>query len=49
MSLKKQKKDKGLKFIEIKSAIGSREDLGRPTTTALENKEAFMNNLIQVR
>lgn len=34
-----------LTFIEIKSAIGSREDLGRPTTTAIENKENFMNYL----
>lgn len=32
-------------FIEIKSAIGSRDNLGRPTTSPLENKEAFMNNL----
>lgn len=30
-------------FIEIKSAIGARDDLGRPTTTAIENKENFMN------
>lgn len=34
-----------LSFIEIRCAIGSREDLGRPTTTALENKENFMNYL----
>ena len=32
-------------FIEILSSIGAREDLGRPTTTALENKENFMNFL----
>ncbi|NLP48504.1 MAG: phosphonopyruvate decarboxylase [Clostridiales bacterium] len=36
-------KDKeGPFFIELKAAIGSRENLGRPTTTPLENKEAFM-------
>jgi len=29
-------------FIEVKSAIGSRDDLGRPTTTPIENKTAFM-------
>lgn len=29
-------------FIEIKSAIGSRSDLGRPTTTPVENKTALM-------
>ncbi len=32
-----------LALIEVKSSIGSREDLGRPTTTALENKQNFMN------
>jgi len=34
-----------LSFIEIKCSIGAREDLGRPTTTAKENKEIFMKNL----
>lgn len=32
-------------FIEVKCSIGAREDLGRPTTTALENKKAFMKHL----
>lgn len=32
-------------FIEVKSAIGSRDDLGRPTTTPIENKTAFMTYL----
>ena len=32
-----------LSLIEIKSSIGAREDLGRPTTTAIENKENFMS------
>ncbi len=36
---------KGLIFIEIKTAMGAREDLGRPTTTAKENKINFMNFL----
>lgn len=31
-----------LSFIEVKCAIGARADLGRPTTTAKENKESFM-------
>lgn len=35
----------GLCFIEVKCAIGSRADLGRPTTTAIENKESFMKYL----
>ena len=30
-----------LTFIEAKSRIGARDDLGRPTTTAIENKNAF--------
>lgn len=34
-----------LSFIEVKSSIGAREDLGRPTTTALENKQSFMEHL----
>lgn len=31
-----------LTFIEIKVSLDSREDLGRPTTTAIENKQKFM-------
>lgn len=31
-----------LSFIEVKCSIGARDDLGRPTTTAIENKENFM-------
>lgn len=34
-----------LSFIEVKCSIGSRDDLGRPTTTALENKQNFMDYL----
>ena len=34
-----------LSFIEVKCSIGAREDLGRPTTTALENKQNFMKYL----
>ena len=34
-----------LTFLEIKCAIGAREDLGRPTMTAKENKENFMEGL----
>lgn len=36
---------KGPIFIEVESAIGSRDDLGRPTTTPVENKTAFMSYL----
>lgn len=35
----------GPTLIEIKVGINSREDLGRPKTTPIENKEAFMNFL----
>ena len=31
-----------LSFIEVKCSIGARDELGRPTTTAIENKKRFM-------
>ncbi len=34
-----------LSFIEVKCQVGARSDLGRPTTTALENKINFMEHL----
>lgn len=34
-----------LSLVEIKCSIGARDDLGRPTTTALENKQNFMDYL----
>lgn len=34
-----------LSFIEVKCSIGARDDLGRPTTKAIENKEEFMKYL----
>jgi len=34
-----------LSMIEVKCSIGARDDLGRPTTTALENKKNFMDYL----
>ena len=40
--LKLAKSRNELSLIEVKSSIGARDDLGRPTTTALENKENFM-------
>ncbi len=39
------KKRTELCFIEVKCSIGSRADLGRPTTTAKQNKESFMKNI----
>lgn len=41
-ALKKAKEANELSLIEVKCAIGARDDLGRPTTTAKENKENFM-------
>ena len=40
--LKAAKERDSLSLIEVKCSIGAREDLGRPTTTALENKQNFM-------
>ena len=38
-----------LSFIEVKCSIGARENLGRPTTTALENKKNFMEYLAKLQ
>lgn len=40
--LAESKAQSGLCLIEVKCSIGARENLGRPTTTARENKENFM-------
>ena len=42
IELKKAKAENRLSFIEVKCSIGARADLGRPTTTAIENKTNFM-------
>ena len=40
---KKQAKEKNmLSMIEVKCTVGARSDLGRPTTTAMDNKKIFM-------
>jgi phosphonopyruvate decarboxylase len=44
-ALEDAKKADHLCLIEVKCAIGARDDLGRPTTTALENKQNFMRFL----
>ena len=43
--LEKAKGRNEMSLIEVKCSIGAREDLGRPTTTALENKQNFMEYL----
>jgi len=49
IELKKAKDKFELSLIEIKCSISSRDDLGRPTTTPIENKIEFMKNLNDVR
>ena len=44
-ALQEAKERNALSFIEVKCSIGARDDLGRPTTTAKENKENFMRYL----
>ena len=44
--LEAAKSRRGLSLIEVKCSIGARENLGRPTATALENKEGFMGYLM---
>lgn len=44
-ALETAKKRNELSLIEAKCSIGAREDLGRPTTTAFENKQNFMDYL----
>lgn len=44
-ALEAAKEGKQLTFIEVKCALGARDDLGRPTTTPQENKAAFMDAL----
>lgn len=41
-ALETVKKNRQLSMIEVKCGIGARDDLGRPTMTALDNKAGFM-------
>lgn len=43
--LEEVKVQNGPVFVEVKVKKGNRKDLGRPTTTPLQNKEALMNYL----
>lgn len=47
--LEAAKNRSGLSLIEVKCSIGARDDLGRPTTTALENKNNFMAYLNELK
>ncbi len=44
-ALQQAKSGNELSLIEVKCSIGARDDLGRPTTTAIENKKNFAGNL----
>lgn len=48
IELKAVSNKKCLCFIEVKCSIGARDDLGRPTTTAIENKMNFMDYLSEL-
>lgn len=49
VELTEAKKRDELSLIEVKCSIGTRNDLSRPTTTALQNKQAFMEYLKGVK
>lgn len=46
--LQAAKERKKLSLIEVKCAVGSRHNLGRPTISSLQNKEGFMSYLKSV-
>lgn len=43
--LRKARENRELTFLEVKCAIGARENLGRPTTSPVENRDNFMELL----
>lgn len=47
--LAEAKQREGLSLIEVKCSIGARDDLGRPKTTAIENKQNFMEYIGQLQ
>lgn len=48
VALKEAKEKDVLTLIDVKCAIGARDDLGRPTSSAKENKEIFMEYLLSI-
>ncbi|MBQ4059405.1 MAG: phosphonopyruvate decarboxylase [Lachnospiraceae bacterium] len=48
IELAKVKNRNTLSMIEVKCSLGARENLGRPTTTAHENKECFMKYIAKL-
>lgn len=47
--LSEARKRKGPCFIEVKCALGARDDLGRPTESPVHNKRKFMEYLSSIR
>ena len=45
--LKNCKNKNELCFLEVKCSISSRSNLGRPTTTQIQNKNAFLETLFK--
>ena len=45
VALQQLEQMEGPVLLELRVKTGSRDDLGRPTTTPIENKQAFMNEL----
>ena len=39
------KDDKRVRLLEVKVKKGARKNLGRPTTTPIENKQSFMQSI----
>ncbi len=46
--LRDSKQRHGLSMIEVRCALGARSDLGRPTTTPVENRQSFMKYLSEL-
>ena len=46
-AIKKAIESGQLSLIEAKVAVGARENLGRPTTSAIENKNSFVNYIME--
>ena len=42
------KLEDGPAMLEVKASVGARQDLGRPTTGTIENRQKFMEMLQQV-
>ena len=48
-ALEEARQGRGLRLIEVMCAMGARADLGRPTTTPVENRDALMRYIREVQ